>query len=238
MKLIGFPYAGGQAACYRDLAIRLPGVSLLCAELPGHGRRMRERLLTDCRSMLDDLWPRIRPALQPPYGLFGHSMGAMLAWLMARRIRAEQMALPCALIVSARQGPSLPDRQRRFALPDHAFVEQLLELGGCPPDLMAHPDVRNLFLPILRADFQAVETWAYQPEPPLEVPIIALMGQGDALRRDEILAWQSETTCPLDVRSFPGGHFFLTAHWDDVAGLVRRALAVSPDSSTLNRLES
>jgi surfactin synthase thioesterase subunit len=222
-----FPYAGGNAYAYRPLQAHLPSaVDVSTVELPGRGRRMREPLLRSLDAMADDAFAQIRPRLTAtPYALFGHSMGATLAYLCLQRIAAAGLPLARAAILSGRRGPSVEKRSTRHLLAHDDFRKMLTALGGCPVEVLADDDCFGFFEPILRADFQAVETWRPQRPPPLPVPLVVLRGRDDEVTRDEAAAWALETTASFELVEFDGGHFFLERAWPEIAGLIRASLA-------------
>ncbi len=174
------------------------------------------------------LFDELRPALGADYALFGHSLGASVAYELARRIAAVPgLAPPRQLIVSGRAAPSVPERRFRHQLGRDAFRQMLRDLGGCPPGVLESDDLMEYFEPILRADFELVETHAPAPGAPLAVPILALIGDADDVTRADAEAWQQETTQPLEIVSFPGDHFFVLQRWPEIGALMSRRLALA-----------
>lgn len=228
MRLFFFPFAGGNSYSYRGLCERLPGfITPAPFELPGRGRRATEPLLTSMAGLLDDAWRSLRGSLSEPYALFGHSMGASLAHEFARRAAREGAPAPRHLFVSGRQAPSVPEKHRRWALPGPEFKAALLALGGCPPAVLESEELMNFFEPILRADFQAVETHAPRPGAPLDVPITALVGDRDHVALEEARLWRRETSREFELHCFGGGHFFILEHQQELAALVSSRLAAA-----------
>lgn len=213
-RVVLLPFAGGHSYSYRPLtAAAPPGLELACPELPGRGRRMSRPLLTDLEAMVQDLLPTLPPPGPQPWLLFGHSMGALLALLLARRLRALGRGLPAGLVVSGLEGPSVLERQRRrHLLPTPQFRREVRDMGGSPPEILDNPEFFSFFEPILRADFQAVETYRHRPEPPLDLDITVLRGDGDTVSLEQARAWQDESTRPIALHSLPGGHFFIFDH--------------------------
>jgi medium-chain acyl-[acyl-carrier-protein] hydrolase len=211
--LFCFPYAGGSAAVFRSWPAALPGVDVRAVQLPGRGGRIREKPHTSVRdaakAACDGLLPHLAEA---PFGLFGHSFGALVAFEVARELRRRGGPQPAHLFVSARRGPRSPDRHAPLhGLPDPRFVDEVrARYGGIPDAVLNEPELLALLLPMLRSDLEAVETYSYAPEAPLEVPITALGGMSDPWATlDDLMAWRDETTASFSVTRFPGGHFYL-----------------------------
>jgi medium-chain acyl-[acyl-carrier-protein] hydrolase len=216
-------------------AAALPSdVELWAAQLPGRGPRFREKLADGVDELLEGLFPAVGAMVDLPYVLFGHSMGAMLAFELARRARREQATAPRYLFVSGRVAPGRPRAKAMHALPDDQFVEELRRLGGMPEELLRDPKVLELFSPMLRADMRIAETWCYPSEPPLSVAIAAFGGLADAgVRHADLEAWRDQTTGSFSTHLFPGGHFFLqSARAALIAVLTRLMTTVSPSATS------
>jgi surfactin synthase thioesterase subunit len=227
LTLYCFPFAGGNAWSYRTLQAKLsPRVTVEGLELPGRGRRSAEALCPSLERLADDLFDQLRPRVPlDPFAFYGHSMGALLALLTARRLRAHGLPQPTALVVSGSDAPSAMPVRGRHLLPPAEFVAMLNELGGCPPQVLADRELLAFFEPILRADFQAVETWDRRPAPPLDTPIVALFGADDETTAEGALAWGGETAAGCETHEYPGGHFFILEHWDSIARVIEARLA-------------
>ena len=225
VNLICLPYAGGHAAVFAELGRHLRGARLRGVDLPGHGRRVAERPLASLEAMADDVLERIGPELDAPYALYGHSLGATLSCLLTRRLcRAARP--PLALFVSGRQAPCVPDRPMRHGLPGQEFLRVIASLGGCPPEVLRNRELMDFFEPVLRADFQAAETWPYVEAPPFSVPITVLRGADDGVDEPRARLWQRETTYPLELITMTGGHFFIANHWPEIGEIVSSRIAL------------
>jgi len=225
MNLYCFPFAGGNAYSYRGLGESLGRVVVTTFELPGRGRRFREPSLHDLDAMVEDLYRQVRPGLRRPYAFYGHSLGASLAYLLTRRTIAEGDLPPRYLFVSGQKGPAVGKDETRHLLPKEAFRDMLIDLGGCPPEILAEPELFDLFEPVLRADIAALATRRYEAADPLDVPIQVMTGRGDDVSEQDAMQWQRETTREIRLAQFPGGHFFIHQHWSEIRRLMSWCLA-------------
>lgn len=194
-------------------------------ELPGRGRRGLEPLCTSLDDLADDVSRQIEQrGVTRPYALYGHSMGALLAFLAAHRLRAAGFARPQALFLSGSSAPSAREVRRRHLLPPAEFKTMLRELGGCPPQVLDDPELLDFFEPILRADFKAVETWQRSDRPPLDIPLVVMSGLEDDSDAGDAGGWASETTAECRLLEFSGDHFFILRHWDQIGATIQRQL--------------
>lgn len=215
-NLFCLPFAGGSAYAYYVLQPYIAEhINFVPLELPGHGRRMRDPLCTDLYIMTADILEQIQSYdLNQPYAIFGHSMGALLAYLVTLHLYEKQYPLPKRLIVSGCFPPSeqMPNDNKKSHLPRDEFVDVLRKLDGCPPEVLADPQLIDLFEPVLRADFKAVEEYRYPPayHRPLPIPFVLLFSDDDPeINPKTIRNWQNESKLPIETREFSGGHFFI-----------------------------
>jgi medium-chain acyl-[acyl-carrier-protein] hydrolase len=212
LRLFCFPYAGGSTAIYRKWPEGLPPDVELCpVQLAGRGSRLREPPFTRMPALIDELGKALRPYLDKPFAFFGHSMGAIIAFELARFLRREGSPQPAHLFVSGRRAPQTTAPARRtYALADAEFVEELRGLNGTPQEVLQHEELMQLMLPLLRADFALIQTYEYTPEPPLDCPVTAFGGVQDAdVTREAVEAWREQTTSAFAMQMFDDGHFFL-----------------------------
>ncbi len=229
-RLFCLPYAGGGAAVYRGWQEMAPaGVQVLAMELPGRGTRLREapflRLAPLIRSVADTL----TDALDRPYALFGHSMGGLLVFELARALRRRPVRQPAHVFVSAAGSPGTPPtRPLLHCATDDEIRQRLAELGGTPPDLLDNVELMELMLPVLRADFSVLETYEHRPEAPLSTPLTVLGGRADRIVPPKALdGWQRHTSAGSRLCLFPGDHFFLHRTAADVLATVVRDLGAA-----------
>jgi medium-chain acyl-[acyl-carrier-protein] hydrolase len=212
LRLFCFPYAGGGASVFRTWANDLPAEVDICAiQLPGRENRLKETRLTDMAPLLDLLAQGLRPFMAMPFAFFGHSMGAIVSFELARALRRQHGPAPVGLFVSGHRAPQLPDRGPQIHdLPDQEFVEAIRNFNGTPEMVLQHVELMQLMLPVLRADFTIVETYTYTDEEPLACPISAFSGLQDIeVSHEHLTAWRDQTYSSFTLRMFPGDHFFI-----------------------------
>ena len=232
VRVFCFPNAGGGATAYRAWQRKQllpPDIELCPVQLPGREGRLREPLVTRLDRLVDRLVPALQPAFDLPFAFFGHSMGAMISYELAQRLRADGAPEPRALLVSGRRAPHIPsDDSPSHTLPDDQLVERIRSMGGTPQEVLDHPELMAMMLPLLRGDFELVETWTSPERPPLDCPITVFGGRDDKLASPAGLeAWSEVTNGPCSVQMFSGGHFFLHNHTDALMVSIARALATA-----------
>jgi len=229
VRLFCFPYAGGSSTIFARWHSVLPSDVELCAiELPGHGTRMRERAFaTDFVRLVEDLSVALERWTDVPFLFFGHSLGAVLAFACARSLRRRSAAIPVHLFASARRAPHAPNRDSSEArMTDSQLVESIRQRGGTPPEILAEPELMNLLLPVIRADFCLLASYVYSEETPLDCPITTFGGTRDErATRHDLLDWRVHSSSSFGVEMFEGGHFFVNESWRKVATRVGVAIA-------------
>ena len=226
-RLVCFPYAGGGASLFRTWGRELPpSIEVSAVQPPGREDRAGEPALTDLRAVARSAAEAMAPLTGSDYVLFGHSMGALLAFETARTLRAMRCRAPRALLLSAHVAPHFAAHRERICdLSDDEFIDRLVAMEGTPRALFEQPELLSFFLPILRADFTACDTYELGDEPPLDVPFALFAGDADAtMPAAEVDAWRSHTTAPCTFRIFPGGHFFLQSAREAVLAAVARII--------------
>jgi len=212
LRLFCFPYAGGNSYVFKTWAECLPQNTEVCAvELPGHDRLFEEQPFIRLPPLIEAIADSIDQSLELPYVLFGHSMGALLAFELTRELRRRGAPEPAKLFVSAHRAPHLPDPRPKVAeLSDADFIDELHRLQGTPPQTLENSDLMVLLLPLLRADFALCESYEYTQEVPLECPIVAFGGLDDnELKYQEVLSWGEHTTGKFHIYMMQGNHFFI-----------------------------
>ena len=225
LQLFCLPHAGGGAAMFVPLASLLPeAIQLQAILLPGREARFREPAHARMTPLIVALADALAPGLAGRYALFGHSMGALVAFELARELRRRGQRLPELLIVSGRRSPDLVlDERPLHLLSDQAFVAEIqARYGGIPQMILDEPELMALFLPTLKADFAVFETHRFVPEPPLACALTFYGGDADPQSAPAASAgWSSLVAGPTSRRIFPGGHFYL----NEQRGALADALA-------------
>ncbi len=223
--LICFPHAGGSAISYGPLARTLgPRFRVFGVQYPGRQDRRREPLLSSVTDLVEGALPEIRDLIPQTTGfsLFGHSMGAVVAFEICRRLERDGLTPPATLFVSGRISPAQQGSHAVHRYSDQELSRHLVEFGGTPAALLEDPDFRSIILSVTRSDYRAIETYASSPDAAVESPVVALVGDSDPVTsRADAQAWSAHTTGPFTQASFPGGHFYIDANSRGVADLIR-----------------
>lgn len=211
LRLFCFPFAGGAASAFRDWAEQVPDhVDLRVAELPGRGVRFSEPLIHDMTELVEQMADDFLSYQDIPFLFFGHSIGSLVSFNLARVLRKRGMLMPEAMLVSGKKPPHFPAAQNLHRLPDDSLTEALKNYDGTPEVVLGNPELMSILLPILRADFSLDENYQYLPEPGFDFPIYAFGGTDDSGVPPNALAeWQAHTVSRFDAKLFPGGHFYL-----------------------------
>jgi medium-chain acyl-[acyl-carrier-protein] hydrolase len=163
------------------------------------------------QSLVDAIEPSISANLDKPFAFFGHSMGATISFELIHKLRAEQGREPAHFFVSGRHAPQIPESDPiTFNLPRPEFIQELRRLEGTPHEILDNPELLELLLPVLRADFELIQTYEYVARPRLKCPITALGGIADKdVSREQLEAWHEQSSGPFRICLYPGNHFFL-----------------------------
>lgn len=230
LRLFCFPYAGGAASIYRAWHQLVPADIEVCTvQLPGRENRIREQPFTDVGELVQALIPNLLSHLDKPFAFFGHSMGSLIVYELVHQLQQQIGQMPTHLFVSGRRAPFLPDREAELhALPtDEAFLTELQRrYNNIPAVMFEDADLRNLFVPLLRADFTLVERYQYRIATPLACPLVVFGGESDSrTSRADLMAWQELTQDKFNLHLLPGGHFYLNEQPQALIAYINRYLS-------------
>jgi medium-chain acyl-[acyl-carrier-protein] hydrolase len=230
VRLLCFPHGGGSPTAFNAWPEELPEDIEVCAlQLPGRGRRLLEAPPTSISQIIEALLKAFQPFGELPIALFGHSLGAWIAFEFARQLQSESIPL-LRLFVSGQSAPQLPDPEAPVRnLPDREFIYEVRRrYHGLPEEVLRDDEMMRLFLPALRADFTIAETYRYIDGPMLECPISCFGGrEDDTVSVDELVAWRDRACGAFSLRMFPGGHFFI----DSAREFVLKSVATELECS-------
>ncbi|MEI6205666.1 MAG: thioesterase domain-containing protein [Desulfuromonadales bacterium] len=226
VTLFCFPFAGGNVYSYRPFERVLnPAIKVVPLEPPGRGRRSQESCLKSMHEIALDMVSCMRTSLDKPYALFGHSMGALSAYLVTCQLVKEQLPLPLHLFISGKGPPHGISREAQWhTLPPEEFKSKLAELGGCATVVLEDRELFAYFEPIIREDMRAIAEYQHTAGPPLEVPITVMIGTTESTTCAEASQWNDMTTYDCSVLQYEGDHFFLFDHIDSICALLNSTL--------------
>lgn len=232
LRLFCFPFAGGGAAAFADWAHALPpAVDVLALEPPGRGTRVLETPLRKLGDLVAAAERAVVPMLDRPFAFFGHSMGAIVSFELARALRRRGGPQPLRLLLSAASAPRFgrnggrPRGKILHDLPDRELISEIQRLNGTPKEVCESEELMEITLPMLRADLEAIETHACAAEEPLDCPVSVYGGREDPeVTPDELADWQRHTRGALSVKIFPGDHFYIASSRTDLLAHVARDL--------------
>jgi len=224
MNLLCFSFAGGNKYSYRIFNDKAaPFFNIITIEYPGRGSRIKEPLISDMSVLINDLYTQVKTAIgSDGYVIYGHSLGGLVAYLMTLKLIENNHRPPEHLFITGTTGPAGSSRSEkmRSVLPHDEFIQEIKDLGGMPDEILASEDMLNYLEPILRNDFKVSETYVYQENPPLNIPLTVITGTDEDMELEEILLWQKESVLPADFRQMPGGHFFILEHVNEIMEII------------------
>lgn len=233
MNLYCLPYSGASAMVYSRWRRKLPDwLTVRPVELPGRGSSLGESLQTDLCALARQLAKELMPELRRPYAIFGHSLGALLAFELTHALR--ELACPPPLLLFA-SGTAAPTRREDYekgyaqAKSDAELISELRQLQGTSEEVLANRELMTLTLPILRADFLMCGRYRYQQRSRLNLPIRVLGGTEDRSSLEQLRAWGKETASDFSLDMFEGGHFFIHEHERQVLETIGDGLSTHWD---------
>src|SRR5947209_367671 len=210
LRLFAFPFGGGSASVFRNWSSAFPDQIEVCpVQLPGREGRGGEKPFTNMSQMLQALVPIVNSYADLPFAFFGHSMGALIAFELGRHPRLQRKNLVHVFVSSCRAPHDMPRGLRRHQLSEQELTSEMRRLGT-PEEALNSPEILEYLMPIMRADFQLVDTYEYMAGDLLCCPVSAFAGQTDAeVHEEHLVEWKRYTTSPFRSERFAGNHFYI-----------------------------
>lgn len=231
VNLIYLPYAGGGSHYYDNISAALKSIQTTAFKieifevvLPGRVSRYQEPLLKTMEDQVTDIWKQIKHLTNQPYAIFGHSMGSLLAYLCTHRAITMGNPTPISLFLSGLKAPSCLSLNQNHLLSYQDFKAKLASYGGINQEILNDDSIFSFFEPMIRSDFEAVETWKYHTQPKLNIPTTVLAGTEEDFTEDELKAWQKEFQNDLNFIRFEGGHFYINNHSQKIAQIIQEQI--------------
>jgi pyochelin biosynthetic protein PchC len=236
VRLFCFPHAGGSASYYFPFSQALgPDIETWAVQYPGRQDRRHEPLIDNIPELADRVYEALGDEGDRPFAFFGHSMGAVVAFEVARRLEQRARTAPVRLFVSGRRAPSRRRRGEVHLRDDSGLIAELRRVGGTDHRFLGDTELLAAILPVTRNDYRAIETYEWAPGSPLGCPVTALVGDSDPqTTADEASAWAEHSTGGFDLRILPGGHFYLDAGRAQVVDAISGALTGASSIHSLN----
>ena len=229
IKLFCFPYAGGSSTIYNKWNPFLDDrIILEPIELPGRGLKIKEDLIASLEELIDYIMIRIRSDIFSGdlYALFGHSMGALIVHQLLEKFLEEKIPMPIHAFFSGREAPHIERKTKNYHLmDDEAFIDSVKKMGGTPPGFFEHPELVNVFLPVLKNDFQIADTEAYNRNYlKRSLNVTALFGKEERFCETEREGWKDYTSGICSIKYFEGDHFFINNRYKEITRLINNQL--------------
>ncbi|CAI8733239.1 MULTISPECIES: thioesterase II family protein [Bacillus] len=225
IRLFCFPYAGGSSNIYMKWKKYLANSIELCPiELAGRGKRYSEPLNDSIEEIVDDIYEKIKLDVdQSPYMLYGHSMGSLIAFELSHKLQSSNHISPLNIFLSGRKAPQFNINKKSYQLSNDEFKELIYQIGGTSKEILNDPNFSDLFLPILRSDFKAVETYVYKEKfEKLNSDLSLMIGKEDEIDINEIIPWRELTRRGSTVYRFNGGHFFIHENTVEITNIINK----------------
>ncbi len=228
LNVFCLPFAGGNKYSYREFKEKAPSsINFINLEYPGRGARIKEPLVSDVSTLVNDLYKDIVTIVEKEdYAIYGHSLGGLMCYLLTKKLVENGHRPPVHLFISGTTGPSSNSRieKKRHLLPKKEFIQELKDLQGMPDEILNSDELLEYYEPILRSDFQASENYIYDNCDPLDIPITVITGIDENMEAADIELWQKETKHVVDFKRFPGNHFFIYNYAQAIVQIISNKL--------------
>ncbi|AVI65895.1 putative thioesterase [Shewanella sp. WE21] len=234
-RLFCFPFAGGSAATFRDWPQGLMSEVEICSiNLPGRGARFEDAAIDNMDQLTDALIEALKGEMDRPFFFFGHSMGAMVAFELARKLRQLGCRIPEHLFLSGRPAPKrVPASHMPEPVPDEGLIAMLAALNGTQQGVLENAELLEFMLPPLRADMTLVQTHSYAPQAPLSSSLTIFSGESDpTLTDDDLKRWRYQTSAAFRLHILPGDHFFLNTSREALLSIIDQKLRTYRDNDS------
>lgn len=228
LRLFCFAHSGGGASFFRNWGESIgTDIDVYSLQLPGRENRRSEPPFTQFTPLIETLADVLLPYMDLPFAFFGHSLGALISFELARQLRRQGRRGPAQLFVSGRRAPHIPRLETSIvSLPDSEFIAEIQRFHGTAPEVLQNKEVMELFLPLLRADFSLYESFVYASERALHCPISVFGGDDDTeVSLENLMAWKVHTSSMFKLHIFPGDHFFLRKAEVQILQIINRDVA-------------
>ena len=219
IKVIALPFAGGSKFSFNSILGNKSNHIVL--EYPGRGARIREPLISEINTLVDDLFPKVVNEIEDrsyeKYVIYGHSLGALVGYLVCSKIKDKGYRSPTKLIVSGYEGPLIKREINASQLPDDLFWNHIKKLGGIPQELEEYTELKQLYIQILKSDFKLLENYCPSKnieELKLNIPIDVFYGEKENFKTNDVISWHNLSSEKVRIKQLSGDHFFIFKHKD------------------------
>lgn len=226
ISLFMLPFGGGNETSYQKFEQHLdPHIKMINGEAPGKGRRIKEPLLKNMYLIADAYFDQFASQIKEPYAVYGHSMGAYIGHLLIQRIHEEKLPLPVHFFVTSKIAPSRNYNKKRSIYTNDQFVQHLKDLKGMPDAILNNDELLNIFLPIIRNDFDAIDQYKYRAREPYPVDMTMICGSHEDVPDDQLTDWKKETSGNFVFERWEGHHFWIFDHLPALCERINQTLA-------------
>lgn len=220
------PFGGGNETSYQKFHPHLENfIRPFTPDAPGKGRRIKEPVLKNIHLITEEYYRQIAGIVKAPYAIFGHSMGAYNAHLLIHKLIENNHPLPVHVFISSKVAPSLNYNKKRTLYTNEEFIRHLRDLKGMPDAILENDELLTIFLPTVRADFEAIDNYKYQKKTPYAVPMSVMAGTGENVPDETLSDWEKETSAGITFfRRYEGDHFWLFDHIETVCQHINETL--------------